>query len=317
MNIALILNTKYHVEVAVSLYFSVNRIVGMHATIIPLLGDHFELFDYLDKLQIRYQGPDSTLSDFQRAIVISAYPIDCELPHLPLWNHPVMRSFEGRRILITHRTNKTWHYYRGEQVVSLSPLSIENGIPFIYLCENPILATRRPITEVVHFLVQGKFDFDHRNFEYLTDYLSISNKNFRLILLGSGADKIPIKDDRVLLIGDVSELEFYKTASECAVIIPLVDYAVSGGNYLTNKFSSSLHFSFSGYRSTLIHGSLGSIYPVVGKNYENRDEFRQAFDNFIDQTDEEWSEQFRKVDNNRQAMRKHNSIILKNILVRR
>lgn len=320
MNVAVILNTASHVEVAVSVYLSLARIPGMKPTLFPMMGNLWRLRDLLDHLGIRYIMEPSSAEEsrgFEKAVVITAYPVGAEYPPIPCGKHPFLASFKGRRVLITHRTDRFWFDYRGEKVISLSPTSVRFNIPYIHMCENPILDSHDPTEDSPTFLIQGRFEFSHRNLALIETLLSKADDTYKIMLLGTKVGDRFSGDSRVVIRQNLPELEFYRAASTCSFVIPLIDNDIRGGTYARSRFSSSFLFAFAGLKPVLLHGSVAPYYPyAVGAGYNNETEFVERFFD-LQRSDETRLRLMRENARiNRDHMRVHNTKVFKNILVR-
>lgn len=319
MRVAIILNTISHVEVAISVYLSLQRISGFDPVLIPIHGDILGLREMLAACQIKADFElSSPPASYQRAIIVTAYPIESEYAPIPYGEHPFVEGFKNNRILITHRCHRSWHFYRGEKVISLAPMSVQRGIPRIYLCENVILDQFEPKRLPRRFLVQGRFESNHRQLDLIMSLSKLDRNDFEVIMLGSGSESALSGNFPFLKrLQDLPELGFYETSATCSFLIPLIDPQTRDGSYMTSRFSSSMLFAFAGLKPVLMHESLVDIYPsVVGKIYKDESEFLDGFCSLLDASWNDIIELRICAEKERNFMRKHNSIILKNMLVR-
>lgn len=313
--IAIIHNTNVHVETAVSLYFTLERSELWSPTLILLPSDVRGLNAFLNKLGVRYLTADIPCNDFEKAIVITSYPSGAEYKRLPNENHPIVREFEGRRILVTHRANYPISAYKGEAVMGLTPLCEQYGIPFVYACENPALETSYlEDWDNKIFLIQGKFGAKHRNFNCLRRFLEVEKRPFRIRLLGESASSVELSDDRAEFFQRVSEIEFYNLCRTSHFILPLIDAETRRAQYLRSRFSSTYGIAFASGKLLIADENVNAIYNMPAITYSSCGEFCSVMSECLDMTIEHYVSQCEQFFLRKKKMRDHNTSVLVNLL---
>lgn len=313
--IALIHNTNVHVEIAISLYFTLERSERWSPTLILLPKDCRGLNTFLDQLGVRYLTSGFSSDEYTQAIVVTSYPAGAEYKRLYNENHPMVRGFEGRRVLVTHRANYPVSAYRGEKVMGLTPLCEKYGIPFYYACENPALEGLflEDWNDKV-FLVQGKFGCNHRSFECLKQFLDTDERTFRVRLLGQSASTIALSDQRVEVFEGVSETEFYDLCRTSHFILPLVDEDTRRGQYLRCRFSSTYSIAFASQKPLVAGKGINEIYDIPAFIYRNSDEFCSAMSACVSMRLEDYIAQYESYTYSKKRFREHNFAVLETLL---
>jgi hypothetical protein len=316
--VALVLNTSTHVETALSLYRSLDLSPHWNPVLVPLSGNVRELFPFLKELNLRFEDEHANPDDFDYALIITAYPRGAEYPPLPQEKHPMVVGFRNRRLLITHRATRPSSFYDHGPAVGLTPFCANQGLDFLYLCENPALESLTPslTDKPVRFLVQGKFGYKHRDLDLLQIWLKKHTGPAQILLLGEGAAKIALSlsDERVNKFDKVSEPTFYKVAATAHFILPLINRTTRQGSYLCERFSTSYSLAFASERPVIASDDLASIYSVPTLAYSDVDSFCNHMNDCLNMTDAAYRHLIAPYTIIKQEFRKHNLAVLEKYL---
>ena len=306
--IAIVLNTGCHVETALSIYFTLTQMDGLEPVIVPLCGNSRSLFSFLTKCRVNYVSPEVSESDFDKAIIVTVYPPGTNAESFPKENHPLVRGFTKRRLLISHRCTHPKESYLGEDVVCLSPLSRSCGVDYIYQCENPALETPSPPFDDGHmvFLVQG--NMKSRDIALIKESLSFNkSKRIKVLFAGNYAKTLSIVDERTEKHENLSHEDFFSVCSRAHFIIPLIGPSSS---YVKQRFSSSYTISFASLRPLLTHKVFYELYPVPSICYESNQEFHRKLNDCLSMDQIEYSSMVAEYRIKKETLRWHNINIL-------
>ncbi len=313
--IAVVLNTLYHVETAISVYFTLAKLPEYQPRLVLLHRGRWKLIPFLKALGIRYlTAQKCTASDFDKAIIISAFTGHRD--KLPLSDHPMVRDFEGRRILISHNCTVSKLEFKADALICLSPIAQAHGHDFIYQCENPALEKPTPLLsdEPVAFLVQGHLGFRHRNIQMLLNAVSqIPDPRLRVLFVGESAGAIQSSDSRIASYSNLSEAEFYSKCATAHFVLPLID-PTRNQPYMRRKFTSSYGISFASLKPAVVHEAFHDLYPVPSLTYRQPPGFQSAINKCLRMSAARYAEMIGEYRQQKDAFRKHNRNILKKYL---
>jgi len=289
-NILIALNTVYHVEVALSLYVSLEKL-GFKPTIFVMRPDvvKYNLCLYLFNKKIDFitDYTPGLGKLFNKVLVVSAYPTIERPDSIPLIDHPIFDEFKKENIiLIAHRVNMDKNLEH--PVICVTPLAKNYGLDYIYLCENPSVGKQVAPTYPLRFLIQGNFYANRRDLhliDYFLENTKINYEYYKFIFLGDSKERPLIKyslHGSVFHYKNLNEELFYARVNDCDYILPLISQDTANQTYLKERLSSSLSFSFAFNKPMLIHKDINKIYESPAIEYADNASFLKAMENSID-----------------------------------
>ena len=280
-NILIILNTVYHVEVALSIYKTLT-LLGFKPIIFILWPNNvkYNLAEYLFLNKIDFitdYVPGVCKTSFSKAIIVSAYPTIERPDAIPGLGHPLFDEFAPENtILIAHRVNMGENSHK---ILCVTPLAKYNNLDYIYLCENPTEKDQiQPCEYPVRFLIQGNFFTKRRDLYLIEDFLyrtNINPKLFQFVFVGNNKSNpiLKISHPSVIQLENLSESDFYKEINNCHYILPLISSRTGAATYLNERLSSSLSLSFCFNKPMIIDREINKIYNAPALEHANDNEF--------------------------------------------
>jgi hypothetical protein len=311
--IAVVLNTPHHVETAISLYFSLKQSSHFEPHFVRLAGNRWGIADLLGRLGIR-EATEISLDSFHKAIIVT-YPGPGIM--LPQADHPIIRGFAGRRVLISHECSVAQQEFLDEPMLCLSPIGMSSGFEYLYQCENPLLEHVKELqsSQPVNFLVQGHLWADQRNFETLLNVADrITNERLRILFVGENAHRIVTNDTRVLRYSNLSEALFYSTCAMAHFVLPLIDPFILNG-YYTRRFSSSFGMSFCSLKPLVMHSEFLRVYPVPSITYSSDAELLHALEKCLQMQSSQYFSMRERYQCLKADFRGHNQRVLEKYLM--
>ena len=282
-NILIILNTDYHVEVALSVYKSLT-LIGYKPTIFIIRPDliKYGLLNYLFENKIDFitdYVPGICRQLFSKAIVVSAYPT-IEIPEgIPRRDYPIFEEFQDKDIiLIAHRTGMEQNLIN--KVLCVTPLAEKYNFDHIYLCENPSERDQMlPLTYPVTFLIQGNFFANRRDLFMVDKFLDttkIPNDKYKFVFIGDNHGKLLLRNQNhssVIHLQGLNETLFYESFNNAHFILPLISEYTAHSTYIVERLSSSLSLSFCFNKPMLIDKDIHEIYKSPSITYSGSNDF--------------------------------------------
>jgi len=283
-NILIILNTIYHVEVALSLWKSL-KLIGYNPTIFILWPNavaRYKLCEYLLHYNIDFitdYVPGVCRACFSKAIIVSAYPTIDRPDAIPGTGHPLLDEFKDEdKILIAHRIGMDKPVK--SKILCVTPLAKQNNLDFIYLCENPTDDDYiEPFNYPIKFLIQGNFFTNRRDLHLIEDFFYKTKCNnsiyHHFVFIGNnkGNSIFNFNHPSIVQLENLSEYDFYKEVRNCHFILPLISSKTGNSTYTQERLSSSLSLAFCFNKPMVIAREINEIYKAPALEYSNSDEF--------------------------------------------
>jgi hypothetical protein len=265
--ILLILNTDYHVETTLGIYYSLLKngyqpYIYLTRTIMPFL-----FYEYMRELNI------ACITDYNikvdKYIVITYSP---ESTYIINDNHPIFKKLtDENTIYISHRTHIADR--RHKYILGLSPAIEKLNMDFLYLCDHKFddgAVFLSKDCKKTKFLVQGRLLSD-RELSYLKFFTD--KENVEVNFITNGGCNHPFNCSYINMHHKLSESDFYTQCLNCHYILPLVSKNTAGGKYISEKFTTSLSISWMFNKPMIVHTSLKQVYSCPGLEYSNFTDF--------------------------------------------
>ena len=323
-NILIILNTDYHVEVALSIYKTL-KLLDYNPTIFIIRPDliKYDLLNYLFSMGVDFitdYVPGVCRATFSKAIVVSAYPT-IEIPEgIPRKDYPIFEEFrDDQLILIAHRTGMEQNPIH--KVLCVTPLAEKYNFQHIYLCENPsekdlILQFSDPIT----FLIQGNFYANRRDLYLIDRFLDQSplpKDRYKFVFIGDNREKPLIRHinhPSVVHLKNLTEQQFYECFNNTHFILPLISEATASSTYLLDRLSSSLSLAFCFNKPMILDKEINSIYNAPVIEYTSSKEFISSIEKCITWSETQYQAVVESCRDHKHELRQHNEKTLRPLL---
>ncbi|MBF0489369.1 MAG: glycosyltransferase [Candidatus Omnitrophica bacterium] len=328
--VLIVLNTEYHTETAISLYFSLLRLLHIEPIILRTTKkqDLFGLDAFCKRYKMKYIDSYHSQTDakaYDSAILVSFYPsVEASKFTLNL-DHPVMKDFKDRMLYISHRSNLNVSEDDPSHVLTLSPVGASRGFQQYYQMMNPVSYEGDPLfwkesvleEKRINILVQGKFNLSNRNIEQLRIILKeITDRNLRIYIVGTSVPKEFHNDERVMIVENASEQDFYRMCWRCHFILPLIDDTIKEGTYLRERFSSSIGISYMFCLPAILHQSIHDLYALPAITYTDTSSCVVAVQAAINMSREDYGQMKKGYGEILEIFQKHNDRVLKDMLDR-
>lgn len=284
-SILIILNTYYHVETTIGIYYSLLKNGYQPYLYVAQSKMFFGFYDYMRELHIPCITDYN--SEFDRYIVVTYYP---NLGYEINDSNPIFRKLtEDNTIYIAHRC---MNIHRHKVVLGVRPEIQKNGIDFLYLCnhkhEDDIDLDIKS-GEGVNLLVQGKLVAFNRNLSVPKNMNESGENNIRFIIIGEPGDAASIPDSPFIhFYSGLSEHEFYRICSAAHFVVPLIDQFTGQGTYMNERFTTSLSIAWMFNKPLLLHESLQQVYNCPGLVYSDQTGFERMMENIQNMRSDEY-----------------------------
>jgi hypothetical protein len=321
--ILIIQNTSYHFETAIALYKTL-KLAGYDPYLYRCCNPRFGQNDFISQYNIQL-ADESSINNSICAFVVSAYPNpNVSLKDsIPNDKDNIFAKFNNKIIYISHRFNKLIDYTQHKFInknntLCLSPLSLNIGIDYINLVDNPIVPQFNPISKDIYITIQGHFELANKDYKQLKDWIpKIAEKtNVIINLLGTNIHKkFSFKNNpKINVYQSLNEDRFYSILNNNThFLMSGLTPSTRNKTYQRQRYSSTFSAVFTMEKPVICHPFFQKTYQMPGICYEN------YHDNFIIEkitniTAKEYSDMvlsFGKIKN--QLIQHNNNIIHKKI----
>lgn len=277
--ILIIQNTSYHFETAIALYQTL-KLAGYDPYLYRCCDSKFDQNNFICKYGIQLADED-TIDNAICGFVVSAYPnpnVSLE-NSIPNDNNIIFTRLYGKIIYISHRFNKSSDYTRHKLInknnaLCLSPLSLDIGIDYINLVDNPIVPKFNSLCKDIYITIQGHFEFQNRDYKALREWIPkiTEDTNIFINLLGTNIHKkFSFKNNsQINIYQSLNEDKFYSILNNHThFIMSALMPSSRNWSYSRERYSSTFSAVFTMEKPVICHPFFKETYKMPAICYEN------------------------------------------------
>jgi hypothetical protein len=314
VNILVVLNTHYHIEVALGLY-QIFKKNGLNPSIfiMPNTPVQYELLECMVECGIKFEKYVLN-NKYDKAVVVSAYPTTHDKTSVPNINDIEKLFKKEDIILISHYMDPPQSEYK---TICLSPVATKE---YLILCENPFINNDNvepQYSEIKRFLIQGNFQYGRKDLDYLDFFLEntqIPLDKFKIGMIGGIHDEEFIKryGDNISLFSNVREIDFYRMVAQSDFILPLISKKTVGG-YTEGRWSNSLYHSFTFNKPMIVDKEINNIYCHPSLEYWGQHSFLKKMEAAIYMSYDDYQIKIQQAKKYKLKLREYNSKFIRKL----
>lgn len=268
--ILLILNTIYHVEATVVIYFTLKS-MGFHCEIyiVNPKDMRYQFFQLMEKLSIKCHIDGNP--EFDVGLVMTLHS---QLGN-PVQNayHPIIFNNKSKLRYLSHTvpSNIRSPYLKDKKIFFLTPLAENYGYDFIYLFDFPahLFNFKQHINKIA---ITSHFERDNRNLDAILSINIEDLDNYEIDIIGTGVPSQLKMKNKINIFENVKEIQFYSILSNSRYLFMPIDNTTKDGTYLTERISSIVVQAQFLNKPIIWHKSIADIYNLPGITFENYEE---------------------------------------------
>lgn len=268
--ILLILNTFYHVESTIGIYFTLKS-MGYPCEIYLTNPNtmKFQFFQFMEKLSIKCISEGEPYFDIG---IIMTLHSQWSNP-MPNGYHSIISNNKKKLIYNSHTvpSNPKSMLLKDKNIFFLTPIAERYNYDFLYLFDFPIhlFQIEQKINKIA---VISHFERYNRDTQSILD-IDINNlPNYEIDIIGT---KIPnqLKNiNKINIYEDTTEIQLYSILSNSKYMFMAISPLTRDGTYITERISSVAVQAQYLNKPIIWHKSIAEIYNFPGITFENTNE---------------------------------------------